>query len=251
MYCQNCGTENKGGAKFCCECGSELLGNRTYELKPNKHNRSKINEKFKTPVIIGLVVAAFVALIAIVVVNVDSKNNVPESIIYEYFSDDLNNGGKIADISHNYNSDTHTDNLTVIIETEYEYGVRKSTNSLKYQYYASDDLWKLLDENETSKIHWDEKKLETTWQGKDDFSDWNIEIHDVDSETGTFTCSYEVNYYSRYYYNYNYFIGTLSGYNETHSNGQAFIDKEDSEGTSRFCFIDLSLTKGINVDTRD
>lgn len=250
MYCQNCGTENKSGAKFCCECGNELLGNKIYKSKPDTHNYPKLNKKAKMSIIICSAIAAIVALIAIVGVNADSKNNVPESIIYEYFSDELNNGGKIADISHNYNSDTHTDNVIVVINTKYEYGVHESTSSLEYQYYASDDLWELLDENETSKIYWDEKKLETTWQGEDDFSDWHIEIHDVDSETGTFTCSYEINYYSGYYYNYKDFIGTLSGYNETHSNGQAFIRKDDSEGQRRVCFIDLSLTKGINVDIR-
>ena len=50
MYCQNCGTKNKGDAKFCHQCGGELF-------KQNIQNLNKAKRKNKGKTIISTILA--------------------------------------------------------------------------------------------------------------------------------------------------------------------------------------------------
>ena len=79
MFCSECGKENQKGAKFCEDCGAELISNAT-EVK--KSIPKKPMDK-KTKTLIGIV-SLIVILLIMGCVFLGSKSN-PTSIAKEYF----------------------------------------------------------------------------------------------------------------------------------------------------------------------
>lgn len=184
-------------------------------------------------------------LVGVILFSTNKSREVPESVIHEKFFYAIGTGSEVVDISHNYDKDTHTDDVTVVLRTEQEYGIYEYTGYLKYQYYSSDDLWELVYEDSSNKTYWNEEKLKTTWYG----DNWWVEIHNVDNENEKFTCSYQIDYLSDYYYNYGELIGSLIGHNETYGTKlyQSCIEKKDNMGNSRFVTIELDIHNGVVV----
>ena len=73
MYCQNCGSENKDGAKFCRQCGSELLGTEFSESSKGNAIPAKPKKKAKKSIVVSSIVAVLVVVLTIVGFTVDFK----------------------------------------------------------------------------------------------------------------------------------------------------------------------------------
>ena len=192
-------------------------------------------------VIIAIICAGFLYF------KVDKE--VPESIIYEYFSNELIENVRIADIKHNYNSDTHIDTIIVTTKEEYEYGSVDSIYYLEYQYYSSDDLWELLSDDNTKEVHWNEKKLEKLWTGENKDFSWQVHISDFDFVNKKVTLSYNIRYLSRSYYNYGEVESTVNAQNITCDlydiPSYIITSKADNNGKVREITIEYDLKKGI------
>ena len=73
MYCQNCGSENKDGAKFCRQCGSELLGAEISVSSNGSGNPAKPKKKAKKSIVACSVIAILIVALTIVCFTVDFK----------------------------------------------------------------------------------------------------------------------------------------------------------------------------------
>ncbi len=202
-----------------------------------------------------LVVGAFFAGFKLISGNIDilNKKAVPDIVVYEYFSDYIDMDIEdIVNITHNYNSEVHIDNVTVDIRIEHEYGVQERTYILHYQYYSSNDLWELLDEKSTNRTYWDEEKLEDTWTGENENILWQVDIIDLDFINQKVTLSYSVRFLGRSYNNYGDVVGIVYDHNKTYdlsTLSEIYISKKDNSGITRNFTIDYDLTKGIVVYT--
>lgn len=83
-----------------------------------------------------------------------NKNlSVPDSMIYEYHAQEYEDF-TITEIIHNYDPETHIDHVTVVAkleaETESKIIEGDTTYLIKYQYYASDDIWSFINAEEIS-----------------------------------------------------------------------------------------------------
>lgn len=73
MYCQNCGSENKDGAKFCRQCGSELLGAEISVSSKGTGTPAKPKKKAKKSIVACSVIAVLIVALTIVCFTVDFK----------------------------------------------------------------------------------------------------------------------------------------------------------------------------------
>lgn len=73
MYCQNCGCENKDGAKFCRQCGSELLGAEIAKSSKGTSIPAKPKKKAKKSIVVCSVIAVLITALTIVCFTVDFK----------------------------------------------------------------------------------------------------------------------------------------------------------------------------------
>lgn len=116
MYCNNCGTQNPDGVKFCSNCGGQLLNASAqtasaqpeYSAAPAQPNASYAvtqPEKKKNGKLIGIIagvaVVVIVAIIVVVIAFIGGKNN------------DENAGGTPdSNIQQNIGSDEQVNNNT-------------------------------------------------------------------------------------------------------------------------------------------
>lgn len=68
-----------------------------------------------------------------------------EGIYLESIADDVT-----YKISHNVDSDTHTDTATVTMKMFSSFGTQTQVLAMQYQYYKSDDLWEMVTYDEVS-----------------------------------------------------------------------------------------------------
>ena len=73
MYCQNCGSENKDGSKFCRQCGSELSVAEISVSSKGPLIPAKPKKKAKKSIVACSVIAILIAALTIVCFTVDFK----------------------------------------------------------------------------------------------------------------------------------------------------------------------------------
>lgn len=85
MYCQNCGSENKDGAKFCRQCGSELLGVNVSGPSKGKGGYRKPKKNAKKIFVVLLTV--ILVLSSVGIISIISSSNKKDEMFYIYLND--------------------------------------------------------------------------------------------------------------------------------------------------------------------